>query len=270
MKTMGTVISFGIQKGGCGKTTCTGMVATLLSREGHKVLAVDFDSQGNLTQFLAQCDPYEFTGKTVFQACKERNPKPYIVELTDTLHLLPAEDFLSKYGAWLFTEYVTILKGEGVDDKYALSKNLKETLDVVKDEYDYILIDLPPNLGEQTVNGMVASDCAIAVLQSEPFCKSALDRYLDTLEHSMEKVNPETTLLGILTSLIDPRHSMAQHVLSETKEEYGEVVFNTIIERKTRIVEYSFAGIADLRRKEDRVAQAMYMNLIKEIKERIG
>lgn len=83
---MGKVISLGIQKGGCGKTTTTAMVSYQLASRGYKVLAVDFDSQGNLTQFLSQRDPYDFVHKTVFEACKERNPRPYIVPISDNLH----------------------------------------------------------------------------------------------------------------------------------------------------------------------------------------
>jgi chromosome partitioning protein len=267
---MGKVISLGIQKGGCGKTTCTGMISTLLSRRGYKVLAVDFDSQGNLTQFLAQCDPYTFTNKTVFQAVKEQNPEPYIVKLTDNLHLLPAEDFLSKLANWIFTDYVKQLKAEGNRDEFAASKVLKRTLDVVKDNYDFILIDLPPNLGEQTINGMAASDYAIVILQSEPFCMSALERYLETLESAIDKLNPETRLLGILTAMIDGRYNMSQFILQQARNEYGDIVFNTTIKRKARILEYTYEGIKSDSTKEDREAQAMYNELIEEMFERMG
>jgi ATPases involved in chromosome partitioning len=267
---VGKVISFGIQKGGCGKTTCTGMTSYLLAKRGYKVLAVDFDSQGNLTQFLTQKDPYDFVHKTAFEACKERDPRPYIYQISEKLHILPAEDFLSKLGSWIYTEYVDILRKEGNKDKYAPSKLLKRTLDVVKDDYDFILIDMPPNLGEQTINGMGASDYAVVILQSEPFCKSALERYLETLEHSVEYVNNDTRLLGIVTAMIDARYSMSQFILSQTREEYGELVFDTTIRRRARILEYSFEGIKDDTTVADREAQEMYNNLIDEMLERMG
>ena len=79
---MGVIISFGIQKGGVGKSTTTGISSYLLSKE-YKVLAVDFDSQGNLTQFLIQKNIYDFTHKTVLEALKEKNPTPYIYKITE-------------------------------------------------------------------------------------------------------------------------------------------------------------------------------------------
>lgn len=267
---MGKIISLGIQKGGCGKTTCTAMLATLLSRRGFKVLAVDFDSQGNLTQFLSQRSPYDFAHRTTFQAVKEQNPRPYIVELSDNLHLLPTEDFLAKFASWIFNDYVTQLKHEGNKDVYAASKVLKRTLDVVKDDYDFILIDLPPNLGEQTINGMAASDFALVILQAEPFCKSALERYLETLESSIKLLNEDTRLLGIATAMIDQRYTMSQHILNETKEDYGELVFDTIIKRRAKIVEYSFEGIQGDTTKEDREAQSMYHDLLNEMLDRMN
>ncbi len=267
---MGKIISLGIQKGGCGKTTTTAMVSHQLSTRGYKVLAVDFDSQGNLTQFLSQRDPYDFVHKTVFEACKERNPRPYIVEITDNLHLLPAEDFLSKFASWVLIDYPKILRQEMNQDAYAPSKVLKETLEVVKDEYDFILIDLPPNLGEQTINGMAASDYALVIMQSEPFCKSALERYLETLESSIEILNPETRLLGILTAMIDSRISLAKHILAQAQEEYGDLVFNTVISRRATILEYSFGGISEPTTKVEKEANQMYVDLVDEIIAKVG
>lgn len=241
------------------------MVSHQLSIRGYKVLAVDFDSQGNLTQFLSQRDPYEFVHKTAFEACKDRDPRGYIVPINDKLHLLPAEDFLSKFASWVLVDYPKILRQELNQDPYAPSKVLKETLEKVKDDYDFILIDLPPNLGEQTINGMAASDYALVIMQSEPFCKSALERYLETLESSIEVLNPDTRLLGILTAMIDARISLANHILDETKEEYGELVFDTIIRRRATILEYSFSGITEPTTKPDKEANQMYVNLVDEI-----
>ncbi|RPK20096.1 MULTISPECIES: ParA family protein [Paenibacillus] len=267
---MGKVISLGIQKGGCGKTTTTAMVSYQLASRGYKVLAVDFDSQGNLTQFLSQRDPYDFVHKTVFEACKERNPRPYIVPISDNLHLLPAEDFLSKFASWVLIDYPKILRQELNQDAYAPSKVLKETLEVVKDEYDFILIDLPPNLGEQTINGMAASDYALVIMQSEPFCKSALERYLETLESSIDKLNENTRLLGILTAMIDSRISLAKHILAQAQEEYGDLVFDTVISRRATILEYSFSGISTPTTKVDKEANQMYVNLVDEILAKVG
>lgn len=96
---MGITISFGIQKGGVGKTTTTGIASWLMSKKA-KVLAVDFDSQGNLTQLLTQKNVYDFTGRTILEACKKKDPRSYITPISDSLHLLPAEDLLATFSPY--------------------------------------------------------------------------------------------------------------------------------------------------------------------------
>ncbi len=262
---MGISISFGLQKGGVGKTTVTAITSWLLASQGYRVLAVDFDSQGNLTQFLSGHSPYDFVHKTSFEACKQQDPRPYITSLSDCLHLLPAEDFLSGFSRYLFDEYKPSLKAA---DKNALNTVLRNTLDVVKHEYDYLLIDLPPNLGDQTLNGMAASDWCVVVLQSEPFAFDALDRYLETLEAIQKHVNPSVRLVGILTAIQDARAAIGQFVLQQAREDYEELVFDTVIRRKSRIVEYSHMGI-QAKTRPDREALQMYEDFVEELKRRV-
>lgn len=257
---MATIFAFGIQKGGVGKTTTTGITSWLLSQK-YRVLAVDFDSQGNLTQLLTGHDDLSvFRNKTVLEACQNRNPHPYIVRITDTLHILPADDFLSQFARWLYTDY-------RVRGRQSLV--LRDTLDLVSNDYDYILIDLPPNLGEQTINGIAAADHNIIVLQAEPFCYNALENYLEILIATQEKVNPKMNILGILISVIDPRTGLGQGILAKTREDYKDLVFNTVIHRRARISEFSITGI-EQRTKTDREALAMYENFIQEMMMRVN
>ena len=253
---MGKTISFGIQKGGVGKTTTTAITSFLLSQDA-KVLAVDFDSQGNLTSFLTQKNIYDFTEKTVLQALKEKDPRSYIVEINENLHILPAEDYLATLSRYIYQEY----KGRP-------AFLLKETLEVVKDNYDYILIDLPPNLGDQTLNGITASDYTVVILQSEPLCYETLDRYLDFLSGAQDNTNPNLQLAGILCSMLDSRSSLDASILETTKEEYEDVVFETVIKRRSRLKEYVVEGLK-LDTKKDRTALAQYINFVKELKGRV-
>lgn len=253
---MATIITFGIQKGGVGKTTTTGIAAYLLSKE-HRVLAVDFDSQGNLTQFLTQRNIYDFTKRTVLEACKEQNAKPYIVELSDNLHVLTAEDFLAGFSQWLYREY----RGDPI-------MVLKKTLQTVETDYDYILIDLPPNLGDHTINGLAASDYAVVMLQSEPFCYDALDRYLELLGHVQER-NPALRLAGILPTMLDSRASLDNAILERARDEYEDIVFKTTIRRRSRIKEFTVMGIQD-HLKADRDALENYTEFVKELIERVS
>lgn len=253
---MAIVISFGIQKGGVGKTTTAGITSYLLSQNA-RVLAVDFDSQGNLTQFLTGRDIYDFTEKTVLQAIQEQDPRPYIHVIHENLHILPAEDFLAGLGMWLHRSY----QGD-----YRLA--LKTTLDVVKDDYDYILIDLPPNLGEQTTNGLSASDMAVVMLQCEPFCYSALDRYIEFILKVKEHVNPSLEIAGILPTMLDTRASLDNAILNDVHSEYEEFVFQTVIKRKARIKEFCSLGIRDTT-KADREALEHHEAFVKELVERV-
>lgn len=263
-----TTISFGLQKGGVSKTTTSALSAYILAREGHRVLMVDMDSQGNASQFLTGKSPYDFQGKTVLEACKTRDPKPYIVNVGGNLDLLPAEDLLATFSRWLFDEYKPELLQRGGNDPNALLLVLRDTLSQVKDVYDYIILDLPPNLGEQTLNGMAASDYCVVLAQSEPFSYDALQRYLETLEHVHDRVNPDTKLAGILTTLLDARTALGNFIRDRIAEEYEDLVFNTVIRRKSRVIEFSFEGISD-RNKADREVLDMYESFVKELKTRV-
>ena len=253
---LGITISFGIQKGGVGKTTTTAITSYLLSKE-QKVLAVDFDSQGNLTQFLTQRNIYDFTGVTVLEAVKDMNAAPYIYKITDNLHILPAEDLLATFSRHLYQFY----KG---DPSHLLRKTLKS----VKDQYDFIIIDLPPNLGEQTINALTASDYAVVILQSEPFCYDALDRYLETLTAIQKNTNPDLILAGILTCMLDARTSLDAAILDKARADYEDVVFDSVIKRRNRIKEFSIYGIQD-HTKTDQEALEPYIYFIKELLERV-
>lgn len=252
---MGITISFGIQKGGVGKTTTTSITAWLLAKNA-KVLAVDFDSQGNMTQFLTQKNVYDFTGKTALEACKDQSARPYIHRISGNLHLLPAEDLLATFSRWLYRDY----KGEPANV-------LRDTLEAVKDQYDYIVIDCPPNLGDLTANALVASDYTVPILQSEPFCLDALDRYLEVVEHA-QSVSP-VKVAGILTTMMDARGNTDSLILDRAREMYAAEVFNVVIKRRSRIKDFSLYGITD-QTKADRDALEPYNDFVKELKTRVN
>lgn len=253
---MGVTISFGIQKGGVGKTTTTAITAYLLAKKA-RVLVVDFDSQGNTTQFLSQRNIYDFSGHTVLEALKEKNPEPYIYPLSENLYLLPAEDLLATFPRYLYENY----RGNP-------AQLLRETLDPVKSKYDFVLIDLPPNLGDHTINGLTASDYAVVMLQSEPFCYDALDRYLETLILIQQKTNPNLSLAGILTVMLDPRPMIDNSILEKARSEYEDVVFDTVIKRRSRIKEFTITGIQD-NTKPDREALMPYYQFVEELMNRV-
>lgn len=253
---MARIISIGIQKGGCGKTTTVGLASYILSHK-YKVLAVDFDPQGNLTQFLTQKPLEFFEDRTVLEAIKTSNPEPYIYQVSKNLHILPADDYLSYLTKFLYEKY------EGMRNM-ALWNILRK----IEKYYHYILIDMPPSLGEHTVNGIVASNYAVAVMQPEMFCYDALKRYIDTLNFIKREVRRDLEFIGILPTMTDARVTLDETIIEKAREEYGDLVFNTIIKRRSKFKEYCVTGITD-GTAADREALSTYIDFVGELVERV-
>lgn len=256
---MGYVLSIGTHKGGVGKSSTTSTLAWLFARQGKKVLVCDYDPQGNATFILTQRNIYDFADHTIFEAIKEQNARPYIQKLTENLHILTAEDLLALLPRWLYTEYAKT--------HHDLLLVLKNILDPIKSEYDWILIDLPPQLGDITITGIAASDFAVPLLESSVLCYDALDRYLETLEHVQDRV-PTLRLLGIVPTMVDSRATLDASVIERARSDYGDAVFDTVIKRRVRVKEWTVTGIKDDAR-EDREALQMYENLLEEVVARV-
>lgn len=250
------VITFGIQKGGSSKTTTAGIAAHVLSQEYH-VLAVDLDSQGNLTELLTQRDIYDFHGQTVLEALKEKDARRFIHPVHERLHMLTAEDLMATFPRYVYTQY----KGGNP------ALILRETLETVKDQYDFILLDTPPALGDQTINALAASDAVVILFETSKFCYSALGRFLETIVHVQDKVNPELKVAGILRSMIDQRRTDAKAFCELVEEEYKHFIFDTIITRKAATGRLTIHGFQD----NPEIDQAVepYQSFIKELLARV-
>ncbi|MCM3131109.1 MULTISPECIES: ParA family protein [unclassified Paenibacillus] len=253
---MGTTISIGVQKGGVGKSSTTCITSYLLAERGYKVLTVDFDSQGNTTQILSGKDIYQFEEQTVLDAIVERDPEKYIVNVRENLDLLPADDILSTLGNRMN------------EMKRHVHSSLQETLEIVKDRYDFIVIDQPPNLGDLSVSALVASDYVVVMLQSEPLCFKAVPRYLQLVELIKTKISPQLNLAGILPSMSDTRTKIDTSIIDQAREDYGNWMFETVIKRRNRIKEFSILGIQNSTR-EDRDALEQYQLYLEELLTRV-
>lgn len=249
------VISFGIQKGGSSKTTTSGVTSYLLARD-HKVLVIDMDSQGNLTEFLARKDVEYFSGKTVLEAMQNRDVTDYIYQITDNLHLVPADDLLATFSRWLYNDHV--------GNKAMV---LREALEPVMNMYDYIIIDTPPALGDLTINSLATSDRVVAMFEASIFCYSALGRFLETCWHIRERVNPKLAVAGILRGLIDARRTDNKALISQVADTYGELCFDTILTRNAAAGRLPLVGFENNNELDRAVAQ--YEIFLKELLKRV-
>lgn len=254
------IISFGIQKGGSSKTTTSGVIAHLLSRD-HKVLAVDMDSQGNLTEFLARRDVVDFSGRTILEAMQERDATNYIYKVTDSLHLIAADDLLATFSRWLYSDF----HAKEINDRAMI---LAETIWTVSDNYDYVIIDTPPALGDLTINSLAASDYVVAMFEASIFCYSALGRFLETCWHVRERVNPDMAVAGILRGLIDARRTDNKALISQVEEVYGEMCFNTVLRRNAAAGRLPITGFENNNELEQATAQ--YEIFLEELMDRVG
>lgn len=254
---MGTTISIGVQKGGVGKSSTTCITSFLLAEKGYKVLAVDFDSQGNTTQILSQRDIYSFEENTVLNAIIDFDPTKYIINLSEHLDLLPADDILAT------------LTNQMAECNRFVPTSLKETLEVVKDNYDFIIIDTPPNLGDLSVAALTASDYVVVMLQSEPLCFKAIPRYIQLIDLLRGRgLAPTIELAGILPSMSDSRTRIDSSIIEKARLDYKDWVFDTVIKRRNRIKEFSILGIQNSTR-EDKEALEQYEQFVEELLNRV-
>lgn len=249
------VITYSLQKGGVGKTTCCGLSSFLLSEMGYKVLAIDMDSQGNLTQLISGYDDLEpFYQETMKEALEYGDVDPFIKIASDTLHYVPADDYL-----------VLIADYKGPTPKSTL---LRKAIEKVKDEYDFILIDTPPNLSVQTVNALIASDYVVIMFETAKFSYNAIPRFMDAITGARDNGNPSLKIAGILATLSDSRRNDSKELLELINEDYGDLVFKTTIPRRATIGRLSVYGFFD--NPEIRQATEVHKDFVKELLERVN
>jgi chromosome partitioning protein len=258
-------ITMGIQKGGCGKSTTTGILSYLLKEDGYKVLAIDMDSQGNLTELLSEKPSNEFMGKSVLEAMQQNNIEEYIISIDDHLDLLPANNFLATFPRWIYTGKT--YQGESLPFKGNPSLILDQTLDQIRDKYDFIVIDTPPSLSEQTTNALCASEYVVVMFECSNWCYSAIPNFMDSVEGARSFGNRNTQVLGILRTMNDVRRSDAKAFNEMIEEDYPNDVFKTVVTRKApigRLALYGFNENVELKQ-----ALAQYKSFYKELITRV-
>ncbi|MDV2583485.1 ParA family protein [Alkalibacillus haloalkaliphilus] len=241
---MNKTVVFSLQKGGIAKSTSSGVTSFLLSKKGYKVLHVDMDSQANSTQMITEVDDATetFGEKDILEAIKEQDPRTYIIRVSEGLDILPATDYLAMLDQFVFNEYTRKHK-----QKPGLA--LYNTLEKIKEFYDYIIIDTPPSLSILTLNALFASDYVVIPTNTEKFSYNALERFLGTVEEVNQQkknlIGKDIKVAGILRSLHDKRRT-DNKIFSEMMEEsYSHLLFNTVIHRKAATGRLPIFGLYD-------------------------
>ncbi len=226
---MGKVISIANQKGGVGKTTTAVNLSTCLAKSGKKVLMIDADPQGNATSGLGIEKEVEISIYDVMI-----NDVPIKETLKDscikTLKVCPSNINLA--GAEV--ELVSMMSRE---------HRLKEKLDEIKDEFDFIIIDCPPSLGLITLNSFTASDSVLIPIQCEYYALEGLGQLINTINLVKKHLNRNFEIEGALLTMYDIRTNLSNQVVKEVKNYFGEKVYKTVIPRNVKLSEAPSYGM---------------------------
>lgn len=254
---MGKIIVFANQKGGVGKTTSAINLATSFAALEYKTLLVDADPQANGTSGLG-FDPRNI--KTSVYECmvEDINPADAVLKTeVEYLDLLPSH--IDLVGAEI--EMINLPNRDRI---------MKRALEKAKDEYDFIIVDCSPSLGIVTVNALVAADSVIVPVQCEYFALEGLGKLLNTIKIVQSNLNPELEIEGILLTMFDGRTNLSNQVTDEVRAHFQELVFKTVIHRNIKLSEAPSFGKPILFHDATSKGAINYMNLAKEILQKLG
>ena len=253
---MGKVIAIANQKGGVGKTTTAINLAASLAVLEKKVLIIDADPQANTTSGL-NFSPDNDEHRTLYEVLIGK------IDVRDTLiqteianlHMIPS--------------HINLVGAEfEMRDNENRESSLKNSLSGIRDEYDYIIIDCSPSLGIITVNSLTAADSVIIPVQPEFFALEGLGKLLQTIRLVQGGPNPELTIEGFVVTMFDGRTKVHNQVLGELREHFGDMVFDTIIQRNIRLSEAPSHGKPIILYDVICNGTTNYLNLAKEVLEK--
>ena len=227
---MGKTIALVNQKGGVGKTTTSINLSASLAVLGKKVLLIDLDPQGNTTTGVGinKADIERSIYDVLTGTCKME--EAVIQTKFKKLSIMPATINLAGLD-------IELLEKSQHEPGYQKQNQLKITLDTIREDYDYIIIDCPPSLGLITTNALTASDSVIIPVQCEFFALEGIMQLLNTIMLAQKSLNPTLQIEGVLLTMLDSRTNLGFEVVDDIRKFFKEKVYNTIIPRLIRLTE---------------------------------
>jgi chromosome partitioning protein len=243
------VIVFANQKGGVAKTTTTLNLAVAFKEQGHRVLVVDLDPQGNLTMSQGM------------------NPDAIERSMFDVLvHRLPISEIIHQSEVDVAVSSIDLAGAElALSSMIGRERALEKALLEVRDKYDFIMIDTPPSLGLLTINAFVAATGVIVPVQCEYLSLRGLVQLENTLAMVRENLNPDVKIEGILPTMFDRRTLHSREAVEILEESFGDLVFKTRIRKTVRYAEAPVKGQSVLKYDPSGTAAEGYRDLAKEV-----
>ena len=240
------------QKGGVGKSTTAVNLAAALGKQNRKVLIVDFDPQGNTTSGFG-------IDKEQLEAC-----------IYDSLlHDVSAEEIVQDTSLEkVFVIPATIqLAGAEIELVSAMAREtrLKDLLEPMVDEFDYIFIDCPPSLGLLTINALTAADSVLIPIQCEYYALEGVTKLLESMRMVKSRLNKTLDTYGVLLTMYDSRTSLSNQVVEEVRNYFGEKTFKTCIPRSVKLSEAPSYGMSVIEYAPSNKGTKAYMELAKEV-----
>lgn len=251
-------IAIANQKGGVGKTTTAVNLSVALAADGFRVLLIDSDPQGNATGSLG-IDKNELEVSLYEVLLGDSTLKEAVVDGgRERLNVVPASVELAGAEVELAT----------VDDADRVYR-LRKALEKVPGEYDFVLIDCPPTLGQLTVNALSAADGVLIPIQCEYLALEGLTQLKNTIDLVIEALNPSLHIFGIVMTMYDGRTNLAAQVVEEVKKYFPEQIFKTVVPRSVRLSEAPSYGQSIFEYDPASRGAVAYKALAKEVESRV-